>query len=1764
MGKNGRTPKEKIPDDKKVYLDFTIDKMLMHIRLLEDHFLDITVDRNVLQCISCSYWHLFSLAAYDSLERPKFDPNYDTRFIRWLESALDLLKEQKLTRLIAHQMVDQLREWRYFFAGEEDANIPKAVMASEKRQLLFELRSQRKDGKYIGNIADLFNAIMERQAHKEIYNRIYEVYRQVIDLDKKLDNMNDRLIAGQKETPSQRARHDQIAESRNKAKEELRQLTIQAIQERYPLPAGVKRLFPGIDQEAGVSSLDPVLNEYRLYNERLKAWEDVMALHPYEALDILGWKYEDIGQFKIGTTGGGEWGGSGWKKVIMVSPDEMKTGKQPWEMDMFQYTRRQGGETKTTKEAFDPRYHSYQEVIAGKVHNIHRPYISMLKEAIRNKENIPQKIIDKFISGSPASAAELGFDVVLNPAHFKALVRSQQRPDGGLMRGTDYYGKLLSKMPTDDIREVRNWARDEGGYIARFLGAEANAQLRARGIEPYADDRPIPKAGSGDPEAGIQAGFTEDLSPVYEPYKPEAKTWADPGKGRQLGLDIGPVPYQVKLPGGGYATQPTLFSPFADEIERILGVEDPDTAELEKPADLAGHLRKTAEAMQAQIDNKLDPSISHQNPTARRARIAEGMFNEGLRLQKIQSVLNGMADAIDAGELPASLEGVTNRAQVEQILLFEKYYPPEIPTHYIKDIKEGILGVPHYAGEKKIFDRIIARNPEGYHIHLKDAEEVKAVETLIKVATDNGNRFAKWARDTVTRGKRLWSAGIRSQAAYDKARAALLEYTRPVSPDILREREIKRLENELLDRKIPGFFPTPRPVIDAMLERADIQDGMKILEPSAGKGDIADVIRYRYPETDLTLIEYNGTLVKILKAKGYNPIFGDFMDHEGKYDRIIMNPPFEKGADIDHVRHAYDLLRPGGRVISIMCEGPFFRSDTKSNEFRNWFDDLGGEYIKLDPGSFQGSEAFRQTGVNSRMVVLDKYPMPSILDDKPGDLPEIPDPIDTLIESNVVYGATHDPRSNVRIAEDMQTNEPIVATPQAWDPDLNDLLGWDTVNIREHHEKFYPAFHDVQQILEELFAREKVEGRVKTLTSVVKKLKKKNIGGEAFTHLNLEDIAGLRVTFKNLGDILPGVEKIHRNLNVIQDEDYITQPKSGYRSYHLTVKHNGYPVEIQLRTPNMTKWADWQHDRIYDNIEDTKRRIGEKGLREVQAYALAMSGYYELLDKGLPATLPPVPPVVVYQLGGGMEPLPPAYKPPLIVGGPEWGTQQPLDLGPIPIHKKTRSGAEVIQPVMFRPGKNDLPVKISGKCLDDDCSLKVTASEKAEISTTSLGDLPKLVKTVRDSIRSGKKGSSKTIALGPNGVTRYEFEYQILDVNSLVTSHNPFTYERNKKYPQDLQPRLRERAATKMQVERIAANLDPDAMISDFRSLDRGAPIIGPDNIVESGNGRIMALVRAIDYHPDRYKAYVEHLKSSLGSLGLSEKDLNKIKTPCLVRKRLTKVDRQAFVQEANAATTIESSAIEKARTDAEKITYDMITAFDIGDAQTIEDAVRSSRNINFVRSFLDKLPANEQAQLVDAKGNLSQDGVRRIVMGLFVSAFTGDAGLQLAERFFESTDVNVKNIFNGIAGALGRLAMAEAMIRGRQRYEDYTIEADIAKAVSVFSAIKKTPGGSVKKYLQQQQMFERELTPFQEDLLEILEKHSRSGRRIRTILAGYANRVIESNPPDQISMLPAWDRPQKADFLRQAVAEAEDREPVLSRPRVDLQEVINKIFPQG
>ncbi|OJJ16728.1 hypothetical protein BKI52_33005 [marine bacterium AO1-C] len=188
-----------------------------------------------------------------------------------------------------------------------------------------------------------------------------------------------------------------------------------------------------------------------------------------------------------------------------------------------------------------------------------------------------------------------------------------------------------------------------------------------------------------------------------------------------------------------------------------------------------------------------------------------------------------------------------------------------------------------------------------------------------------------------------------------------------------KEQRLQELVDEWRFSKEDGFHPTPEPIIEDMVHRADIISEHTILEPSAGLGDIANGIRKKYPKNSIKVIEKWNSLREILELKGFEVVGSDTLSHHNQYDRVLMNPPFEKHQDIAHVRHVYEHnLKPGGRMVAIMSRGSF---DSNSRlkvrqEFNTWLSEVGAYVEELDDDAFKSS--FRPTGVRTNLVVINK------------------------------------------------------------------------------------------------------------------------------------------------------------------------------------------------------------------------------------------------------------------------------------------------------------------------------------------------------------------------------------------------------------------------------------------------------------------------------------------------------------------------------------------------------------------------------------------------------------------------------------------------------------------------------------------------------------------------------------------------------------------------------------------------------------------------
>lgn len=338
----------------------------------------------------------------------------------------------------------------------------------------------------------------------------------------------------------------------------------------------------------------------------------------------------------------------------------------------------------------------------------------------------------------------------------------------------------------------------------------------------------------------------------------------------------------------------------------------PNTPLVINTADQAcsARLRQMANKMQSAIDAKKHSAIGQQRLTARRARIADAMRSEGLRLEQIQSWLYAMALAVQAGTLPDVLKGISQKTQLE---VFLNLIEPKSSSERIQQI---------FSAESHADSR-----------------------------------------------KKLQKAGIRSIGQLQAAIAALkfLHIAPTADP---KQEQISQLERKLIGCDIPGYFPTPPAIVQQMIQLAGIYPGLRVLEPSAGKGDITDAIRAAGVEPDC--IEVAESLRQILTVKQFNLRGRDFLESDPQpiYERILMNPPFEKGQDIQHVRWAYEWLVEGGRIVAIVSNGVSYRSLKKYQQFREWLGFVGASDHELPDGAFLESD--RPTNVKTRLLVIDK------------------------------------------------------------------------------------------------------------------------------------------------------------------------------------------------------------------------------------------------------------------------------------------------------------------------------------------------------------------------------------------------------------------------------------------------------------------------------------------------------------------------------------------------------------------------------------------------------------------------------------------------------------------------------------------------------------------------------------------------------------------------------------------------------------------------
>lgn len=375
------------------------------------------------------------------------------------------------------------------------------------------------------------------------------------------------------------------------------------------------------------------------------------------------------------------------------------------------------------------------------------------------------------------------------------------------------------------------------------------------------------------------------------------------------------------------------------------------------------------------------------------------------------------------------------------------------------------------------------------------------------------------------------------------------------------------------------------------------------------------------------------------------------------------------------------------------------------------------------------------------------------------------------------------------------------------------------------------------------------------------------------------------------------------------------------------------------------------------------------------------------------------------------------------------------------------------------------------------------------------GDSPKAA----TSILKGRTNNVKT-AKG----TKVSTVFAVLEVDKVIASHTA-TGSENPKYPQELQPRDRSRESSQAWVQKTSNTLDPESLGRSGRA-DTGAPIVGDDLVVESGNGRTMAIQLA--YERGNADEYKEWLIDEAEYFGFSADQINQFKQPILVRIRTSEVDRVQFTVEANQDDKLSFSATERAKTDAKRLDENLLSLFTPGE----DGDLITASNQKFIQGFLKSLGETEAAQYIGTDGKPTQALVTRMKAAIFSKAYNDD---RLLEMMADQTKPDLQNMLNALGAAAPKFIEAQAVSRGdvqdvsssivdgiEQALDKRVTNAIIDAANTILAA--KQNDQDIVEFVKQQGLF-GDLGEGVPELAVFLSKNSRSAKKMSLLFKAMA-----------------------------------------------------------
>lgn len=121
-------------------------------------------------------------------------------------------------------------------------------------------------------------------------------------------------------------------------------------------------------------------------------------------------------------------------------------------------------------------------------------------------------------------------------------------------------------------------------------------------------------------------------------------------------------------------------------------------------------------------------------------------------------------------------------------------------------------------------------------------------------------------------------------------------------------------------RNYEKFF-TPKEVCHRLCAIADVKHDDWILEPSAGCGNICEVLHSDHPKANVWAVEINKIYELPLSSVCHKVRICDFIDFNCniRFDKCIANPPFGNETDLNaHYIKIRNMVKVGGLIVMIV------------------------------------------------------------------------------------------------------------------------------------------------------------------------------------------------------------------------------------------------------------------------------------------------------------------------------------------------------------------------------------------------------------------------------------------------------------------------------------------------------------------------------------------------------------------------------------------------------------------------------------------------------------------------------------------------------------------------------------------------------------------------------------------------------------------------------------------------------------------------------